>query len=265
MIVKKPNVAGVFYPSEAQSLRGTVSSFIKHSPLYTLKPVGFVVPHAGYVYSGSVAGVVYRQLENLDLSKRFRVLLIGPSHYFTFEGVSFGSYTHFETPLGTVEVDRESVEKFVISKSHVVTSTSNVAFMKEHSLEVHIPFLQFMLKDFLLVPVIYGDILANHIKEVIEFFLSYDDTIFIVSSDLSHYHPYHVAKEVDKFCHIGVENLDEDTLRRCEACGIVGITGAVLYAKEQRLKGKLLAYKTSANASGEKSSVVGYGGYVFTS
>ncbi|MFN3813343.1 MAG: AmmeMemoRadiSam system protein B [Aquificaceae bacterium] len=265
MMVKKPNVAGVFYPSEAQRLRSMVNSLIMCSPLYALKPVGFVAPHAGYMYSGSVAGVVYRQLENLDLSRRLRVLLIGPSHHFTFKGVSFGSYTHFETPLGVVEVDRESVERFIVSKSHVVTSISNVAFMKEHSLEVHVPFLQVMLKDFLLVPVLYGDVSAYHIKEVIEFFLSHDDTIFLISSDLSHYHPYPIAKKIDTLCHKGIENLDENTLKKCEACGIAGITGTVLYAKEQGLKGRLLAYKTSADAFGEKGSVVGYGGYVFTS
>ncbi|MEZ0361415.1 MAG: AmmeMemoRadiSam system protein B [Hydrogenobacter sp.] len=264
MKVKGPNVAGIFYPSDPETLRITVTNFLKTSPLFPLKPMGFIAPHASYVYSGRVAGVVYKQMQNLDTSKDWRIILIAPSHYVLFEGISFGSYQAFKTPLGLVEVDRERIEKFIQMEKSVRVSLSDTPYFKEHSLEVQLPFLQVLLNKFYIIPVLYGDASPKEIKYLLSFFEG-EDTLFVVSSDLSHYYPDTVAKVKDNFCHAGVEGLDVKILSKCEACGIVGITGAILYAKEKGLKGKLLDYGTSAQSGGERHKVVGYGGYVFTS
>ncbi|ADO44641.1 protein of unknown function DUF52 [Hydrogenobacter thermophilus TK-6] len=264
MKIKRPNVAGIFYPSDPKKLRDTVLALLKNSKLFPLKPVGLVAPHAGYTYSGAVAGAVYKQLENLDLSKDWMVVIIAPSHYFFFEGITFGSYQAFETPLGQVEVDRKAIERFIDTRKSLRVSFSDIPYDKEHSLEVQLPFLQVLLKSFRLVPVLYSDAKPEEIKEVLNFFEG-ENTLFVVSSDLSHYHSENTARYKDSFCHAGIESLDVKLLGRCEACGITGITGAIFYARERNLKGKLIDYKTSGEVSEERHRVVGYGGYIFTS
>ena len=256
MVVRKPAVAGSFYPKDAKALKKMVDSMLEERSFE--RPLGIIVPHAGYVYSGKVAGKVYGLFKG---SKDLKFLLIGPSHFVDFVGVSFGDYHYFETPLGLVEVDRESIDKFLDSFDFP-HAKDNLPHVMEHSLEVQLPFLQRAVDDFSIIPVLYGRIEPETLLEVIYFFCN-EGAYLVISSDLSHYYPDHLARQLDSYCHEGILKLNWDSLKDCQACGKVGILASVMWSKKKNLKPKLIAYATSAEAYGNKSSVVGYGGYAF--
>lgn len=257
MKVRKPAVAGYFYPSDKEKLISYIESFTREIPSIEGNIRGLIAPHAGYECSGSVAGKVYALLKDKSYK---RVILIGPSHYVDFYGYSFGNFEAFETPLGIVEVDTMAIKEFSKGKEHLW----DMPHLYEHSLEVHIPFLQRLLKDFLLVPVVYGRIEGKEIKEILDNF-SYEDTLFVISSDLSHYYPDDIARLLDGYCHRWILEYDGRAKEKCEACGKEGIEGALLYSKEKGLKLKLVDYKTSAETCGDSKKVVGYGAYAITS
>lgn len=262
LTVRKPAVANLFYTGDKERLYYTVKSYIEKAPLYPYKPEGLISPHAGYMYSGIVAGVSYKQLLNLDLDKHYTFLLIGPSHYVYLQGISFGYYDFWQTPLGNVKVAKEKINAFVKAYPNFPITLNTLPHQKEHSLEVQVPFLQVVMKDFDIIPVVYGDIDSIYVKKIIDFFKD-ENTVVIISSDLSHYYPDSIAREIDKNCHIAVERLNETYLENCEACGKIGIEAMIKYAKENGLKAKMLDYKTSGDTGGDYSSVVGYGSYIF--
>ncbi len=256
MKVRKPAVAGYFYPSDKRRLEEYVDKLTKEKLEVEGAIKGLIVPHAGYECSGVVAGKVYALLKNGSYK---RVVLVGPSHYTDFYGYSFGSFEAFETPLGMVEVDNPALKSF---KGKALWD--DIPHLHEHSLEVQLPFLQRLLKDFLLVPVVYGRIEAQRIKELLDM-LCDENTLFVISSDLSHYYTDATARRIDAYCHRWILEGEEGFKEGCEACGKVGIEGALLYAKEKGLKARLIDYKTSAETCGDDKRVVGYGGYVFIS
>ncbi|HEV08989.1 MAG: AmmeMemoRadiSam system protein B [Sulfurihydrogenibium sp.] len=260
--VRTPAVANLFYPRDKDILENTIKTYLAKAPLYSYKPEGLISPHAGYMYSGIVAAVSYKQLLNLDLEKHHTFLLIGPSHHVYLQGISFGYYDFWQTPLGMVKVAKEKIAEFVKSKPNFPLTLNTLPHRKEHSLEVQVPFLQVIAKNFDIIPVVYGDIESDYIKEIIEFFKD-EKTVVIISSDLSHYYPDKVAREIDSYCHLAVEKLDERFLQYCEACGKTGIEAMIKYAKEKGLKSKVLEYKTSGDTGGDYSSVVGYASYIF--
>ncbi|NPA12477.1 MAG: AmmeMemoRadiSam system protein B [Aquificae bacterium] len=262
--VRQPAVSDLFYPADPIELKAMLKKFLDEAPLYPYKPEIVVSPHAGYIYSGSVAGVSYKQLLNLDLNQHYTVLLIGPSHHVPFEGISFGYYKYWLTPLGEVKVDTQKIEEFVLTHRDMPITLNTIPHAKEHSLEVQVPFLQMVLPDFSIVPVVYGQVDYETVKEVIRWFKdNYPNVIVVISTDLSHYYPDNIARQIDKYCNLAVENLDIGLLERCEACGKIGLGASILYAKERGLKGKVLDYKTSGDTSGDYSAVVGYASYIF--
>lgn len=262
VLVRKPAVANLFYEGEEKRLRKTILSYLSEAKLYNYKPQALICPHAGYIYSGKTAAVSYKQLLNLDKDKQYRFLLIGPSHYVYMQGISFGYYDYWLTPLGQVKVDKQKIEQFMIDNPNFPATLNTVPHQQEHSLEVQIPFLQVLMTNFSIIPVVYGDIDPIFVKRVIEYFKD-ENTVVIISSDLSHYYPDDYARILDKNCHLAVENLDERYLKNCEACGKIGMYAMIKYARENGLKAKLLDYKTSADTSGDYSQVVGYGSYIF--
>lgn len=262
LTVRKPAVANLFYTADKERLENTIKNYLLKAPLYPYKPEGLVSPHAGYMYSGVVAAVSYKQLLNLDLDKHYTFLLIGPSHHVYLQGISFGYYDFWQTPLGNVKVAKEKIETFIKSNPDFPLTLNTLPHQKEHSLEVQIPFLQVIMKNFDIIPVVYGDIESDFIKDIIEFFKD-ENTVVIISSDLSHYYPDKIARQIDSFCHLAVERLDERYLQNCEACGKTGIEAMIKYAKEHSLNSKVLDYKTSGDTGGDYSSVVGYGSYIF--
>ena len=262
LTVRKPAVANMFYTADRERLLYTIKNYLSKAPLHEYIPEGIVVPHAGYMYSGQVAAVSYKQLLNLDPTKHYKILLIGPSHHIYFNGVSYGFYDYWETPLGKVKVNKEDVVKFAKEHPDFPLTLNTLPHQKEHSLEVQIPFLQVTLKDFEILPFVYGDIDSSFVEKIIEYFKD-NDTIVVISSDLSHYYPDNIAREIDRYCHIAVLKLDESYLRNCEACGKIGIEAMIKYAKKHELKSKMLDYKTSGDTAGDYSSVVGYASYIF--
>ncbi|MFN3870065.1 MAG: AmmeMemoRadiSam system protein B [Aquificaceae bacterium] len=257
MRVRKPAVAGYFYPSDRKSLEEYADKFTQGTTKIEGDLRGLIAPHAGYECSGSTAGKAYSLLKGKGYK---RVLLIGPSHHVDFYGYSFGSFEAFETPLGIVKVDTSAIREFSKKEEHFW----DMPHLWEHSLEVHLPFLQKLLGDFLLIPLVYGRVKGEDIRELLEYFSS-EDTLFVISSDLSHYYPDEVARRMDSHCHSWIVNMDESHKKGCEACGKKGIEGALLYAEDKGLKRWLIGYKTSAETCSDDKRVVGYGAYAFTS
>ena len=264
LAVREPAVSNMFYPGNPEELKSMLEYFLNNAPLYPYKPEAVASPHAGYVYSGPTAAVSYKQFLNLE-NKHYDILLIGPSHYVPFEGISFGYYDYWETPLGEVKVNKKRIEEFVSTYGNKLPITLNtIPHQKEHSLEVQVPFLQMVLKDFSIIPVVYGQVDFRLVEEVIDFFKDdRNDTVVVISTDLSHYYPDNIAREIDANCHLAVEKLDLSYLRKCEACGEIGLAAIIDYARRKGWKSKVLDYKTSGDTSGDRSAVVGYASYIF--
>lgn len=269
MSIRRPAVAGLFYPEDSETLRTMVRHFLDRASLSDSEtveteshrePCALVAPHAGYIYSGSTAAHAYRTLRRSDTEKGRRVFLVGPSHHAYLEVLSVGGYAAFETPLGRVDVDTETVDRLVMLPG---VTRDRASHQREHALEVQIPFLQETLGDFRLVPMVVGRIACTRLADILLRDWSPDDLI-VVSSDLSHYHPDEEAKRLDNSCHQAVLSLDTvGLLRQCEACGIVGMGALIEIAIRMNWSPKLVRYQTSGDTAGDRDSVVGYASYLF--
>lgn len=264
MVVRMPAVAGRFYPRQPGELAQTVRSLLAeqdasipgHEPFPNLK--GLIVPHAGYVYSGSLAAHAYSLL--LPFRDRIRrVVLIGPSHYVSFPGIGITSASAFETPLGTIPIDEVSR---TLEERFDFVSIRDDAHAPEHSLEVQLPFLKIVLNDFHLVPLVYGRVSPQQVAEVLNDLWGGPETLILISSDLSHFLDEATCRGTDAGTARIIENLAVSNLSTERACGAVGIQGLMLVARERGLKISTLALKNSAEASGDFDRVVGYGGFV---
>jgi len=259
-MVRQPAVAGAFYPANAAVLRQTITQLLKSSvaPCDTDRPKALIVPHAGYVYSGPVAGQGYAQLiTHAEIIRR--VILLGPVHRIPVRGLALPKAYRFATPLGEVPVDQDSIRRLV-GMPQVVVNEAAHAF--EHSLEVQLPFLQSVLHDFSLVPLAVGDATAEEVADVLEVLWGGPETVILVSSDLSHYLPYAQAKQID---HDTVERIlggrQLDSFER--ACGAVPINGLLLAASRHKLTPKLVSQCNSGDTAGDRQSVVGYSAIKF--
>ncbi len=263
-LIREPAVSNAFYPANPLELKNMIDYFLSNAPLYNLKPEAVISPHAGYIYSGQTAAYSYKQFLNLDKNNQYKILLIGPSHFVPFNGISFGYYDYWETPLGKVKVDKKEIENFVVNNQDLPITLNTIPHQREHSLEVQVPFIQSVLDDFTIIPVVYGQIDFKIVEKVItEIKGNKEEVIVVISTDLSHYYPYNVAKQIDKNCLIAVENKDLSFLSKCEACGQIGMAAIIDYAKETGLKSKILDYRTSGDTAGDKDAVVGYLSAIF--
>jgi len=252
---REPAVAGAFYPGNAEELSMMVESFLntpEDKKISHLKAL--IVPHAGYIYSGQTAGYGFKQLEGKNYET---VILIGASHQVFVNGFTIDDVTHYKTPLGLVELSPKVEE---LRKEDYY---NYVEAPKEHSLEVELPFLQKTLKDFKIIPVLTGNtdpmILAAVLRKYVD-----DKTLIVVSTDLSHYHTYEEAKELDNKCTDSIPALEiSKTAAECEACGKIPILTLMLIAKDLGWKGELLDYRNSGDTAGDKSKVVGYSSIAF--
>ena len=262
--VREPAVSNMFYPGDPEELRRMLEYFLEMAPLYNVKPEAVISPHAGYIYSAPTAAYSYKQFLNLDPNKHYKVLLIGPSHFVPFAGISFGYYDFWETPLGKVPVDKEEIEKFVQKHPELPITLNTLPHAREHSLEVQVPFLQMVLKDFSIIPVVYGQVPYQVVEKVIEDIKDdRDDVVVVISTDLSHYYPYETARYLDLNCTQAVENLDLSKMEKCEACGKTGMEAIIDYARKAGWKSSVLDYRTSGDTAGDKESVVGYLSAIF--
>jgi MEMO1 family protein len=255
--VRRPAVAGMFYPDAPAALATQVRACLDSaapSGDAAARPKLLVVPHAGFVYSGAIAGIGYARLARWA-GEITRVVLLGPVHRVAVCGLAVPTVTAFETPLGQVELDRSAIES-LRGLPQVVHDDRPHA--PEHSLEVQLPFLQTVLgRGFRLVPLAVGDASAADVAEVVERLWGGDETLIVVSSDLSHYMSYAQARAVDRLTVQRIVALDTN-LDPHEACGARALNGALLAARRHGLRAELLDLRNSGDTAGDRSRVVGY-------
>jgi AmmeMemoRadiSam system protein B len=249
--IRQPAVAGMFYPAEPDELRAMLARYLGEASAAEPPPKAMILPHAGYIYSGPVAASGYScLLENRDVYNR--VVLLGPAHRVAFRGLAAPSSSVFMTPLGAVAIDRAAIEQLA-------------ALPQVHMLdEVHLPFLQVTLESFTLVPLVVGEADAREVCEVIEALAGDAGTLVIVSSDLSHYHDYATARQLDDATTRKIEALDFETLGHDQACGRNPVSGLLLYARRHGLTATTLDLRNSGDTAGPRDQVVGYGAYAFS-
>jgi len=265
MEVRKAQVAGSFYPGDAEELRAELEELLsaasKAAPERKLsgRLKALIVPHAGYSYSGPVAAVGYSLLRKLKFPSPPKMLLVGPAHYVAFSGVATHPADLWETPLGYVPVLNPGL---TLSEEGPLISLAE-AHRLEHCLEVQLPFLQVILEKFSIFPLVTGMIEHGKLAERLIGAADRLDLI-IVSSDLSHYYSYERAREIDSVANRVIPALDvEGAERWLEACGKTAILALMLIARELGWKGELLDYRNSGDTVGERDQVVGYGCYAF--
>ncbi|HEX2825456.1 MAG TPA: AmmeMemoRadiSam system protein B [Burkholderiales bacterium] len=257
--VRRPAVAGLFYPGEPDELSRTVSDMLAAAAPHAGKPPkAIIAPHAGYIYSGPIAASAYALLAPLRHIVK-RVVLLGPTHRVAVRGLALPASRHFSTPLGTVEIDLDAAQQL---RGLPQVGVSEEAHALEHSLEVHVPFLQTVLADFRLVPLAVGHASAEEVAQVIEALWGGPETLIVVSSDLSHYLPYAQAQGTDRATADSVLRL-ETHIDHEQACGATPVTGLTLAARQHGLKPELLDLRNSGDTAGDKSRVVGYASFAF--
>ncbi len=259
MSIRRAVVAGQFYPASSEEIEEMLNHFnrvlqegIRDKKILETSTRAVIVPHAGYVFSGFTANIAYRLLKNSDIN---RIVVIGPSHRVYLAGSSVGEHDLFETPFGDIPVDKvlatEIIKRFglgFIPEAH-----------REHSTEVQMPFIKKYLPDARVVEMVYGDENPKNLARIIEWLLEDPHTGVVISTDLSHYYDIEKAKVLDAICIEAVNELDPAILHRgCEACGKIGVEAILIAVKGMGMKPMLLDYRTSADASGDKSQVVGY-------
>jgi AmmeMemoRadiSam system protein B len=256
MTARPAAVAGLFYPAETATLEHAVDEMLAAAHPGTGGAKAIIAPHAGYIYSGPTAAHAYRLLEGRRGQIR-RVVLLGPAHRVYLQGMGLPSVDVFTTPLGDVRIDRDGVRRALELPG---TQVSDEAHAAEHSLEVHLPFLQTVLEDFQLVPIVVGVCPAAQVQAVLDALWGGDETLIVVSSDLSHFHSWAKAREIDAHTTARIE-ARESTLHGDEACGAYAVNGLMLAAKDHGLQVRTLDTCNSGDTAGDKHRVVGYGAY----
>lgn len=258
--IRQAAVAGQFYPGTAGELTAAVQQYLAQAagPAGPV-PKAIIAPHAGYIYSGPVAAAAYVRIRPAARQIR-RVVLLGPCHRVALRGLALSSAEAFATPLGPVRIDRETCERLL--KLPQVTIFDETHF-QEHSLEVHLPFLQTVLEDFTLVPLVVGDATLDEVSAVLDAVWGGPETLIVVSSDLSHYESYDSARRLDQATCRAIENLDPAAIGRENACGRVAVNGLLDLARRRDLEVVTADLRNSGDTAGPRDRVVGYGSWLF--
>jgi len=257
--VRQPAVAGTFYPADPGALRAMVGGLLATVPRPAgLAPKALIAPHAGYVYSGPIAASAFAALAGLAGVAR-RVVLLGPAHRVAVRGLALPGVSAFATPLGAVEVDAGAVES-IAGLPQVAVSAA--AHAPEHSLEVELPFLQAVLGEFRLLPLVVGDASGAEVAEVLERVWGGEETAVVISSDLSHYLPYDAARRMDGETAGQILAL-APPLGAGRACGARPIDGLLVASRRHGLVPELLDLRNSGDTAGDRRQVVGYGAFAF--
>jgi len=259
--VRPPAVAGQFYPGNPAELRRMIEGFLREVKRTDAPaPKAIIAPHAGYIYSGPIAASAYARFAAARDSIN-RVVLLGPSHRVPFDGLATTSAETWATPLGAIPVDTAAIQQIRSLRQVCVLDTAHAY---EHSLEVHLPFLQVVLADFKIVPLVVGDAGDEEVAEVIETLWDGDETRFVISSDLSHYHDYTTARELDAATARAIESLKPRDIGEEQACGRVPIQGLLHAARRHALHVHTVDLRNSGDTAGPHDQVVGYGAWAFT-
>jgi AmmeMemoRadiSam system protein B len=259
--MRAPAVAGRFYPQDAGELAATVDALLDAAPVPDDEPLAdaYVVPHAGYKYSGRTAAQVYARVRR-HADRVRRVVLIGPAHYLPLIGCAGPSHTIWATPLGDVAVDRPSVSALA-GQGHA--AVDDVPHEREHSLEVQLPFLQRVLPAG--VPVVPLAVGASREDDLVVTLVAAVEpgTLVLCSTDLSHYQAQAAARRQDDRTAKAVLDLAPERIGPRDACGVYALRGLLAWARHQRLRPRQLHLCTSADTTGDLSQVVGYGAFAF--
>lgn len=260
MAVRPAAVAGLFYPGDARQLKDFICSALADAAPVVAQsncdPEAVIVPHAGYIYSGLTAAFAYAALARKPIR---RVVVLGPAHRVAFYGIALPASDAFATPLGEVAIDRALRDQL---NELPAAQINDAAHALEHSLEVQLPFLQVVLNDFTLLPLCIGATDPDVVTAAIELLRGSADTLFVISSDLSHYHPYAEARRLD------LATIDQirssHTISHEQACGATGINAMLPVARNHHLKPTLLDYRNSGDTAGDRDRVVGYASIAFS-
>jgi len=259
--IRPPAVAGMFYTGEPETLAGEVSAMlagVRRRPEFAQPPKALIVPHAGHIYSGPIAASAYALLAEAA-SMIQRVVMFGPAHRYAVNGLALPDAEAVATPLGVVPLDLEAMRR---AQALPQVSVSAAAHGMEHSLEVQLPFLQTVLQDFRLVPFVVGHGSGHDIAEVIDLLWDGPETLIVISSDLSHYLPYAMARQKDQKTTETILHLEALTEFE-QACGALPINGVIEVARRRGLKPTLLDLRNSGDTAGDRSRVVGYAAFAF--
>ena len=256
--VREPAVAGYFYPADPGELRAVINEMLDKVPVRTgPAPKALIVPHAGYIYSGPVAATAYSSLYPYR-DQYTRVLMLGPGHRVAFQGLASSGAELFRTPLGDVPLDRAAIDALNLPGVNL----GDAMHRSEHSLEVHLPFLQIVIGSFALVPLVVGDTAPETVAKVIDALWGGPETLIIVSSDLSHYLNYDEARTRDQATCKAIESMDAHRIGHGDACGATPVGGLLIAAKNRGMHVTTLDLRNSGDTAGGKDQVVGYGSWM---
>ena len=262
--IRAPAVAGAFYPGEPGELAALVDELVNEALAGRQRgtrepPKAIIAPHAGYIYSGPIAASAYARFAPAR-NRISQIVLLGPAHRVPFQGLAVPSAEGFATPLGVVPVDHAAINHIVSLPQAQVLDEAHAA---EHSLEVHLPFLQRMFRDFTLVPLVVGAASPADVAEVLRTLWNGPETLIVVSSDLSHYHDYETARRLDGETARAIGELDGDGISDEGACGRAPIRGLLVEAKRLGLSANLIDLRNSGDTAGARDRVVGYASFLF--
>ncbi|MHB8110228.1 MAG: AmmeMemoRadiSam system protein B [Syntrophorhabdaceae bacterium] len=266
-IIREPSVSGMFYPDDPSVLRKEIGNYLRQADVkpYATAIRAVISPHAGYIYSGQVAAYAYKAISSLEFDT---IIVIAPSHRAYFQGIAIWEEGNFRTPLGNIGIDEKNAQNLLNLKSVFVSNRD--VHQGEHSLEVQLPFLQYIYKDFKIIPLLMGpaddDLYEKAADGLAQMISSVDERCLIVAStDLSHYYPYELAMKIDG---ITVDHLTQFDIpgmirdirsEKAQACGAGPMITAMLTSRKLGSKAsKVLKYANSGDVSGDRSSVVGY-------
>ena len=259
--IRPPAVAGTFYPAEPAQLTRMVEDCLTQAPAFHGKPKAIIAPHAGFVFSGQIAGSAYAALKQRRDAIR-RVVLLGPCHRVAVRNFAVPSHQAFATPLGPVTVDRATVDRLL---RHDWVEVNDAAHLPEHCLETQLPFLQRLLSDFSIVPVIVGGAPAQLTDQLLQELWGGEETLIVISSDLSHYQGYDDARQLDLAACQAIEALEPGELKTEQACGRYPIYGLLARARALDLRATTLDLRSSGDTGGRerRDRVVGYAAVAF--
>jgi hypothetical protein len=252
--------AGLFYPGEPARLRAAIAGFMAAAGTTVgLAPKAIIAPHAGYVFSGPVAASAFAALASVRGQIR-RVVLLGPAHYVAFRGLATSGVSAFATPLGQVPVDGDLTAR---ATAGFRVQDLPAAHRPEHCLEVELPFLQTVLAGFTIMPLLVGEAGDAEVADVLDMLWGGPETLVVVSSDLSHYHDYAAARELDAETAAAIVALEAGRIDGARACGWKPIRGLLQVARRRGLRCHQLDLRNSGDTAGPRDRVVGYGAFAF--
>lgn len=255
--IRPTAVAGSFYPKQATELNNMLEKYLAIDSIKIPSPKAIIAPHAGYIYSGQTAASIYANIEQIK-DRIARVVLLGPTHRVYVKGMALPSNTHFASPLGNVAIDTQSLKRL---SAHSFVDYIDEAHTQEHSLEVHIPFLQKVLNNFILLPILVGDASPEQVATILDELWGEKETLIIISSDLSHFLDYETANKTDRNTTELIEKFDYEHIGSKQACGCMPLRGLLKLAQEKNMTIQTVDLRNSGDTAGTKNRVVGYGAY----